>query len=93
MARWELHYISLTVLHSLYVQVATQLKWARESGAIPPPDPSDLKPPSQTGERDDEASAGCTSGSFVDPTGNGRRHGEREGGTAAYGLEYFVCAA
>lgn len=34
-------------------QVATEVKWARSSGALPPPDPNDLEPPAQDPDADD----------------------------------------
>lgn len=35
------------------VQVSTGVKWARDSGALPPPDPSDLEPPTPDPDDDD----------------------------------------
>lgn len=34
-------------------QVSTGVKWARDSGALPPPDLSDLEPPSPDADDDD----------------------------------------
>lgn len=34
-------------------QVSTGVKWARGSGALPPPDPSDLEPPTPDPDDDD----------------------------------------
>ena len=34
-------------------QVATQVKWARSNGALPPPDPDDLQLPAQQPDADE----------------------------------------
>ena len=40
------------------LQVSTGVKWARDSGALPPPDPDDLEPPAPDTDDDDRLEAG-----------------------------------
>lgn len=46
-------FMNLASNGSTCLQVSTGVKWARESGALPPPDPSDLKPPTPDADDDD----------------------------------------
>lgn len=43
-------------------QVSTQVRWARESGALPPPDPKGLEPQPQLGDEGGEADGGSEVG-------------------------------
>lgn len=49
-------------------QVSTQVKWARSSGALPPPDPNDLEPPSRNREEDKWIPEGSTTERRLTPS-------------------------